>query len=199
MERREQNEYRPYELAEFLDRIKRIREQLKPIVLNARSRRENAIEATKIIEPFLEELLADKDRFSHVFQTARGSIYFQLKTGQALRFKRPGIGMFGVDAKALELPAEERWETASVAGIVEMAVFMNSENVQKLLANTTFNGEDPTVYEITTPALGMHPVELNPIGTAKNSYHISGNQLSFTGKIAPSSLHAGNEISAIFK
>lgn len=49
-------------------------------------------EKQKIISNFIDELLANKEKFSKVFQTENGSFYFVSEEGQSWRFKREEDG-----------------------------------------------------------------------------------------------------------
>lgn len=42
---------------------------------------------SKLRLDFVEELLAEKERFSKVFRTSKGSVYFNLQTGETIRAK----------------------------------------------------------------------------------------------------------------
>jgi len=48
---------------------------------------EYIIAVTKIRNEFVKKLLSEKERFSRIFRTSSGSIYFQVQTGETLRAK----------------------------------------------------------------------------------------------------------------
>jgi hypothetical protein len=43
-----------------------------------------------LTEGFINELKKEKDRFKHIFETEKGSIYFVTENGESLRFKNDG-------------------------------------------------------------------------------------------------------------
>jgi hypothetical protein len=169
-------------ISDFLDKYKTLEE-----IKGGFTRAEADIE----VEKFIEELLAEKDKFSKVFKTEHGSIYFVLEDGKSLRFKYSLVGR------------------DKIRPIKEKIFFISTEvgeELRRVPMRTNINKKIPLInYEV-----GATPLELNRISDQdKTIYEELEGALILTGTIdqngnftdmgAYGSWHFGHPVSEIIK
>lgn len=109
----------------------------------------------EVVSNFLDALLSQKERFTHVYETEKGSTYFVLKSGESLRLKR-------------SRDDEEKWGRYSVKPMMEKTVFIPSETVE-LLKTKLHEGYSSTSswigidFKMGEYEVGMHPFEINMV------------------------------------
>ena len=98
----------------------------------------------------IDELIKESERFKYVFQTANGSIYFVLETGESQRLKC----------------SQGKFEWSSIQPLLKNLFFVSgseSERILKLIRES-YKGYDALLgipLEEVNLGVGVHPVELN--------------------------------------
>jgi len=104
-----------------------------------------AIEMQKGQESFVRQLIAEKEKFLRVFETEKGSVYFQMQDGQTVRFRRSETGKNVEYSK--QIPADQLFFFESDTA----KEFMQRRKVRSEIISREFKTVD---YED-----GMMPIE----------------------------------------
>ena len=136
-------------LASFRDRCSELEDAMENDNLSEKEIESALQEATKT---FVEGLLQEKDRFSRIFSTQQGSLYFRLDGGESLRVK----------SKALE-NGERSMEVQPVmmkVYFVEPGSIKRHENGYTSLRNNRWHSDKIMFSEQKEACIGSVPLEV---------------------------------------
>lgn len=109
----------------------------------------------EFVNDFINELIESKEKFAKIFKTENGSIYFVIKDGESLRFKKQKV-------------VSDTFET-KIQPITSKILFISEEDAEKIIKERTlesFGSGDPRAKEekeikIVKYGIGTTPLELN--------------------------------------
>ncbi len=103
------------------------------------------------VRGLIDNLIKEQSRFSHIFQTDQGSVYFILPTGHSQRIKAEG-GKFGLGSRQFMTK-----EIFFISPAEQERIF----NIVREAQERRYNALLGTAIQTVPLSVGSHPVELN--------------------------------------
>ncbi|MEI6296887.1 MAG: hypothetical protein WCO84_04560 [bacterium] len=134
---------------------------------------------------YMQELLKSKEKFLNVFKTENGSLYFVVKSGQSLRFKKQETGNGDFETK--------------INPIMDKIFFIDEGEVYEIMKEDKIELNEEKIIKIVKYGIGVRPFELNfykDRSTKMEIVEIGSDNILVKG-FAP--YHIGHKITEIIK
>jgi hypothetical protein len=174
----------------------------------------------EIVQKMVDRLLAEKERFAHIFRTERGSIYFLLNSGESLRI-RDNSDVSGTSIGSVFYQGDAGAKT--IRRMVQRTFFVDAEESEKILFVTDDLKRPEKIIghtiRLTDYREGAFPVEFDEINSDfETLLEEQGDTITVTGRQDPAitvneyitqpeeivddrvgDMHLGNKITEVIK